>query len=146
MASLLPHAGNMVLLDQVCHFDDDSLTARTTVKPGPYSLPDGALPPWMGLELMAQAVGAWAGCQARLADKAVQLGFLLGTRRYDCQADCLPLGANLRVTAQRSLIEANGMAVFACTLHDDSDDTRLYAQARLTIYQPPDAAAFLAAL
>jgi len=143
IASLLPHAGGMILLDQVCHVDDDGLTARTTVKPGPYSLPDGALPPWLGLELMAQAVGAWAGCQARLAGEAVQLGFLLGTRRYDNHADCLPLGATLTVTAQRSLIDANGMAVFECVLHDDA---RLLAQARLTTYQPSDAAAFVASL
>jgi len=141
LASLLPHAGNMILLDQVCHADDDSLTARATVKPGPYSLPGGALPPWLGLELMEQAVGAWAGCQARQAGKAVQLGFLLGTRRYDNHVDCLPPGATLTVTAQRSLIDASGMAVFECALHEEK---RLLAQARLTIYQPSDAAAFVA--
>jgi len=141
IASLLPHAGDMILLDQVCHVDDDNLTARTTVKPGPYSLPDGALPPWLGLELMAQAVAAWAGYQARQAGKAVQLGFLLGTRRYDNHVDCLPPGATLTVTAQRSLIDASGMAVFECALHEPK---RLLAQARLTIYQPSDAAAFIA--
>jgi len=144
MASLLPHAGNMILLDQICHVDYDSLTARAAVKPGPYSLPDGSLPPWLGLELMAQAVGAWAGCQARQAGAAIQLGFLLGTRRYDNHVEGLPLGSTLIATAQRSLIEANGMAVFECTLHDDSHAPRLLAQARLTIYQPPDAAAFAA--
>jgi len=148
MASLLPHAGNMILLDHVCHADDDSLTAQATVKPGPYSLPDGALPPWLGLELMAQAVGAWAGYHACQNGTDVQLGFLLGTRRYEYHGENLPLGATFIVTAQRSLIDASGMAVFECTLRDGSDDSsneaRLFAQARLTIYQPSDAAAFVA--
>jgi len=141
IASLLPHAGNMILLDQVCQADDDGITALTTVKPGPYSLADGGLPPWLGLELMAQAVAAWAGCQAKQAGRPIRLGFLLGTRRYDNHTDCLPAGATLTVAARLSLIDANGMAVFECSLHDE---TRLLAQARLTIYQPADAAALVA--
>jgi len=141
IASLLPHAGRMVLLDAVCAVDDDHIVARTVVKPSPYVLPDGALPPWLGLELMAQAVGAWAGCQARKAGRAVNVGFLLGTRRYDCHIDTLPLGLSVTITARRSLVDANGMAVFECTLHVDA---RLLAQARLNIYQPPDPQALLA--
>jgi len=143
VSQLLPHAGNMMLLDEVCAFDDEGLTARATVKPSPYSLPDGSLPPWLGLELMAQAVGAWAGCQARQAGKPVQLGFLLGTRRYDLAprgAENFAPGTVLTVTAQRSLVDANGMAVFECALYEN---TRLLAQARLNIYQPLDARALL---
>ncbi|WYX37420.1 hypothetical protein WJ966_12245 [Achromobacter xylosoxidans] len=64
IASLLPHAGDMILIDEVLAHDADSLRARAVIRPGPYSLPDGSLPPWLGLELMAQAIGAWAGCQA----------------------------------------------------------------------------------
>jgi len=140
LASLLPHAGAMILLDQVCHFDEDQLIASAKVKLGPYSLDDGALPPWLGLELMAQAVGAWAGCRAKRAGKPVDLGFLLGTRRYHCHTDHLPLDAQLTVSARRSLIDNSGMAVFECTL---AIDGRLLAEARLNIYQPPNAQAFI---
>ncbi|MDX3985841.1 3-hydroxylacyl-ACP dehydratase [Achromobacter spanius] len=135
VAALLPHAGNMILIDAVQGYDADSLTARTVIKPGPYSLPDGSLPPWLGMELMAQAVGAWAGCQAREADAPVKLGFLLGTRRYDCHADTLPAGAALTIHVQRGLIDASGMSVFECELRDES---RLLAHARLNVYQPKD--------
>jgi len=89
---------------------------------------------------MAQAVGAWAGCRARLAGEPVTLGFLLGTRRYHCYVDKLALGLALSVSAKCSLIDASGMAVFDCTLADNS---RQLAQASLTIYQPPDAQAFI---
>lgn len=138
IASLLPHAGNMILIDHVDGYDDDSLHARAVVKPGPYSLPDGSLPPWLGMELMAQAVGAWAGCQARQAGHAVKLGFLLGTRRYECHGE-LPAGAALTITVRRGLIDASGMSVFECELRDA---TRLLAQARLNVYQPKDPSAF----
>jgi len=140
LPSLLPHSGDMVLLDEVMHFDDDGLKALARVKPGPHSLADGALPPWLGLELMAQAVGVWAGCRARLAGNPVQLGFLLGTRRYDCFADTFPAGSLLTVSAQRSLIDNSGMAVFECAVHDSD---QLLAEARLTIFQPPDVGAFM---
>jgi len=140
MASLLPHAGAMILLDKVCHFDEDSLSAIAWVKPCPYSQEEGSLPPWLGLELMAQAVGAWAGCRAQLAAEPVALGFLLGTRRYHCHTDKLPEGTELIVSVQRSLIDGSGMAVFECAL---SAEGRLLAEARLNIYQPPDSEAFM---
>ncbi|MGE8702793.1 MAG: 3-hydroxylacyl-ACP dehydratase [Achromobacter sp.] len=135
IASLLPHAGDMILLDTVIRYDADSLTARAVIRPGPYSLPDGSLPPWLGMELMAQAVGAWAGCQARQANEAVKLGFLLGTRRYECHDASLPAGAELTVHVERGLIDASGMSVFECVLRDDA---RVVARARLNVYQPRD--------
>lgn len=140
IASLLPHAGDMILIDQIRRYDADGLTACAIVRPGPYSLPDGSLPPWLGMELMAQAVGAWAGCQARQAQQDVKLGFLLGTRRYECHADALPAGAALTIHVQRGLIDSSGMSVFECELRDD---TSLLAQARLNVYQPADPQAFI---
>lgn len=140
IASLLPHAGNMILIDEVLRYDADSLTAHAVIRPGPYSLSDGSLPPWLGMELMAQAVGAWAGCQARLAQEDVKLGFLLGTRRYECHADALPAGTAVTIHVQRGLIDASGMSVFECELRDE---TRLLAQARLNVYQPRDPQAFI---
>jgi len=140
LSSLLPHAGNMVLLDEVCEFDDDYLVARASVERGPYSLPDGALPPWLGLELMAQAVAVWAGCQARRVGQPPKLGFLLGTRRYENHTNCLALGTALTVTAKRSFVDESGLGSFECSLHEK---TQLLAAARLSIYQPPDPEAFI---
>lgn len=140
VATLLPHAGNMILIDEVQAYDATTLSARAVVRPGPYSLPDGSLPPWLGMELMAQAVGAWAGCQARQAGEAVKLGFLLGTRRYECHGGNLPAGATLTIHVERGLMDASGMSVFECELRDD---TRLLAHARLNVYQPKDPTAFI---
>ena len=66
LAELLPHAGDMILIDQVLSFDEEQVHTRTTVKPGGlFNRPDGSLPDWVGIELMAQSVAAYAGCRAR---------------------------------------------------------------------------------
>jgi predicted hotdog family 3-hydroxylacyl-ACP dehydratase len=141
MADLLPHAGNAILIDAIQAWDEESLVATATVAPdGLYSLEDGSLPPWMGLEIMAQTIGAWAGCQARRAGQPIELGFLLGTRRYDCHVPCFAAGTQLTVRVEKSLEDAAGMGVFACTLHAGG---ALLAEARLNVYRPPDSAAFI---
>lgn len=139
--TLLPHAGELILLDAVTDFDDDSVIARAEVKPdGPYSDAHGHLPAWIGLELMAQAVAGWAGCQARTRDQTIQPGFLLGTRHYDCRVPHFPIGARLVIRASRALHDDTGIAVFAC---DIVQDGQTLAQARLNVFRPPDASAYL---
>ena len=141
VSDLLPHAGAAILIDEVLSFDEERLSAQATVRPdGLYSEPDGAQPSWVGIEIMAQAVAAWAGCQARMHGRRVALGFLLGTRRYACAWTSFPPGLRLRVDVERSLHAESGIGLFECHLRHAG--TRL-AHARLTVYQPPDAAAFL---
>ncbi|CAP44788.1 ApeP family dehydratase [Bordetella petrii] len=138
---LIPHAGEAILLDEVLNFDADTLRARATVRTdGPFHQADQSLPNWVGLEYMAQAVAAWAGCHARAAGEPVALGFLLGTRRYECQLPAFPAGMELIVDVTRSLHDATGMGIFECSL---SSSDRVLAAARLNVYRPPDAGAFL---
>lgn len=140
VAQLLPHSGDAILIDGVDGWDAETLTATATIRPGgPYSSPDGSLPPWMGLEIMAQAVGAWAGCQAKDQGREVGLGFLLGTRRYECHVERFAPGTRLSVRAAQSLQDAAGMGVFECELR--SGDA-LLALARLNVYRPADASTF----
>lgn len=138
---LLPHSGAAVLLDAVLSCDEDTLLASATVRPHDgYGDSDGNLPPWLGMELMAQAVGAWAGCQARRAGVPVQLGFLLGTRRYECRVPAFSAGMQLTISAERSFQDAAGMGVFLCRIHQGD---ACLAEARLNLYRPPDAGAFI---
>ncbi|MEB0015301.1 3-hydroxylacyl-ACP dehydratase, partial [Glaciimonas sp. Cout2] len=66
IAELLPHSGNMILIDQVLSFDDEQIRTQLTVRPsGLFNRVDGSLPAWVGVELMAQSVAAFAGCRAR---------------------------------------------------------------------------------
>ncbi|MDE2317684.1 MAG: hypothetical protein KGK06_14855, partial [Xanthomonadaceae bacterium] len=64
IAELLPHAGAMILLDAVLeHGPEHALCRRRVPAGGLLHDADGALPAWMGVELMAQAIAAWAGCR-----------------------------------------------------------------------------------
>ncbi|BAP42949.1 hotdog family protein [Pseudomonas sp. LJDD11] len=141
IAELVPHAADMILIDQVLAFDDETIQTRLTVRPdGPFNRPDGSLPAWIGIELMAQSVAAFAGCQARLRGEPVQLGFLLGTRKYECNVEHFPHGSELTIHARRSLQDDSGMGVFECTL--SGPDIEVFA--RLNVYCPPNAADYLA--
>jgi predicted hotdog family 3-hydroxylacyl-ACP dehydratase len=140
VAELLPHAGDMILLDAVEAFDADSIDAQLQVKPaGQLNLPDGSLPAWVGIEIMAQTVAAFAGCQARKAGLPVELGFLLGTRRFECNVERFPAGSLLRIHALRSLQDDNGMGVFECHLNGPG----IHAEARLNVFRPPEVASYL---
>src|SRR6185312_9475626 len=119
IAELLPHAGEMILLDAVLeHASEHAVCSRRVPAAGLFHDADGNLPAWMGVELMAQAIAAWAGCQAKAAGEPVRLGFLLGTRHYVCNVAAFAPGSECR-------IEAPGVL----------------AEARLTVFSPPDASA-----
>lgn len=140
IAELLPHAGDMILLDGVERFDDDSVEALLQVPAdGLLSAADGSLPAWVGVEIIAQSVAAFAGCHARQAGQPVELGFLLGTRNYQCNVESFPVGTQLRVRAMRSLQDDNGMGVFECHL----DGPGIHAEARLNVFRPPEVASYL---
>ncbi|WP_249678213.1 hotdog family protein [Pseudomonas abieticivorans] len=142
IADLIPHAGDMILVDQVLAFDDDSIHTQLVVRPGGlFNREDGSLPAWIGIELMAQSVAAFAGCQARLRGQPVELGFLLGTRKFECNVEHFPAGTELTIHGLRSLQDDSGMGVFECHLTGPG----IHAQARLNVYRPPQAAEYLAA-
>lgn len=140
IAELVPHAGDMILVDEVLSFADEEVTTRLQVRAGGlFNQPDGSLPAWVGIELMAQSVAAFAGCQARQAGLPVELGFLLGTRNYQCNVQAFALGTELRIHALRSLQDDNGMGVFECHLTGPG----IHAEARLNVFRPPHVASYL---
>lgn len=133
LAELLPHAGDMILLDDIEHWDEDSIVALARVSGDRlFVQEDGSWPVWLGIELMAQAVAAYAGLRAKSSGEQVQLGFLLGTRKFDCNVVAFPADTLLRIMARRSLEDDNGMGVFECSMQADNIDVR----ARLNVYRP----------
>ena len=139
VATLLPHSGKMVLLDRIQSYDEHSLTASAKIRPDHILLPENAdaLPSYALLEIMAQAVGAWAGIHALAAGEAVRLGFLLGTRKLLLHQDSIAIGSVLRIDAVLSWQDQSGMAVFDCTVvHEGSGQT--VAEAALNVFSPHD--------
>lgn len=140
IAEVVPHADAMILLDAIEEVESERIVCTRTIQPGDLFIDDdGGMPAWVGVELMAQAIAAWAGCCARAEQRPVQLGFLLGTRHYTCNVDTFPAGTCLRIEAQRSFHDEQGMGVFDCRI----DGAGVHAEARLNVFSPPDAVAFL---
>ena len=139
LAELVPHAGDMLLIDEILACDDQRIETRLVVRPGLLTEADGALPAWIGVELMAQSVAAFAGCQARRRGEAPALGFLLGTRQFTCDVAAFPAGSELRIHAQAALENDDGMAIFDCHLRGPG----CQASARLNVYRPPQVDLYL---
>ncbi len=117
-AQLLPHSGRMILLERVVSYDDTRLLAQAEIDAQHILLPDGAnaLPSYLGAEIMAQGVAAWAGAHALDKGENVRLGFLLGTRKLTFRLPEIPVGTKLWVEIVQSWQDASGMGVFDCEL------------------------------
>ena len=137
---VVPHRGTMRLVDRLVAWDEDSVAVELRVPhEGPFSHAEG-VPAWVGVEYMAQAIAAWAGCRARSAGREPSIGFLLGTRRYEAQCTYFRSGARLRVEARCELLGENGLGMFACRIMQGED---VLAVANVSVFEPNDAVAYL---
>ena len=128
---LLPHDPPMVLLDRAISFEDATLVAEVDVRADSILCQGNSVPAWVGIEYMAQAVAAHAGCQARLEGKPPSIGYLLGTRSYKCSLAAFPVGETLQVHIESLYVEM-GLGAFACRI--DMGET--VASATINVYQP----------
>ncbi len=131
VAKILPHAGKIILIDKVLEYDQESLTAELFVRDD-YFFGDGlSVPAWLGVEYMAQTVAAHGGMMRYLVGKPINLGFLLGTRRYTTNVSTIQLGTCLSVKVSK-LVEDQGLSVFECYI----SGTDIDISAKLNVYQP----------
>jgi predicted hotdog family 3-hydroxylacyl-ACP dehydratase len=141
--SLLPHAGPMVLLDRVVSADAESLCAEVELRAGGLFCTSEGVGGWVGIEYMAQAIGAYAGYTAHLCGEPVKIGFLLGARRYECTRPFFTPGSILKIYVRRILVSDNGLASFECRIDDHGGEV---ATATLTVFQPADINEFFAGI
>lgn len=139
VAELVPHSGTMSLLDEILDYGDDWLRAAVNIRPDTLFCEDGAVPAWVGLEYMAQAIAAFAGMKEVLAGGKPQLGFLVGTRRYSSNIDRFTTGTRLEIRVTRDLEAENGLSVFDCQIMAAG----IEIQAGLNVYQPDDAIGYI---
>jgi hypothetical protein len=139
----------MVLLDEILDYDDESLQGRATIREDHVFLrPEGVVPAWMAMEILAQGIAAFDGCHAVQAGRGPQLGFLLGSRKFSLYVDSLPVGAELQVNVCISTSSGQGFGVFDGELHwmNAPEDIQaslpqgsLVAAGALNVYQPGEA-------
>lgn len=137
VAPLLPHSGEMVLLDRILEFGEDFLLAEASVTANHILLQNGRLPILAGLEIMAQGVAAWAGCMATLANEPVRLGYLLGTRKLHIYRQHIEIGTPLQIRVKMSIQDTTGFGVFDCELVDLTENECLLAGA-LNVFSPKE--------
>jgi len=137
--ALVPHSGKMSLLSRIVAYGDDWLHAELDVTTESMFADPQGVPAWIGMEYMAQAVGAFAGLQERLEGGAPKLGFLLGSRKYVCSTDYFAIGQTLSLRVTREIQAENGLSVFQCVLQGEEVE----ASASLNVFQPEDADQFL---
>lgn len=138
---LVPHKSTMLLLGEALAADETGARAALRVAEDSllYDPALGGIPAWAGLEYMAQTVALYAGAQARKAGQAPAVGFLLGTRRFEAHVPCYKLAARIEIEVRQEFRD-DQMAVFDCWIREAE---ALLAEARLSVFQPHDAAAFL---
>jgi predicted hotdog family 3-hydroxylacyl-ACP dehydratase len=137
----VPHRGAMLLVDRLLAAHDDGAVAEVTVPRDGLFLHDAGMPSWVGIEYMAQTVAAWAGWRALQKGQAVQIGFLLGSRKYETAQAFFAPGTRLTVSVHRELMGDNGLGMFDCRIHD-ADETPL-ATARIAVFEPEDGRAYI---
>ena len=138
--AVLPHRDSMRLIHRVVAWQEESIAVEVDVPAqGLFCTSDG-VPAWVGVEYMAQAIAAWAGCRARHAGRAPSIGFLLGTRRYTAHQPFFTAGSCLRVEANCELLGENGLGMFACRIL--AGDIEM-AVANVSVFEPTDALAYL---
>jgi len=145
ISELVPHARAMCLVDEVLDADGDTLRCALTVRDdGLFNDPElgGAVPAWVGVEYMAQAVAAHIGVYRRLSGAAPRMGFLLGTRHYECSASSFAPGARLELRVTQVLVTELGLGTYDCRLEGEG----VVATAHIIGFMPDSDAAFWAAI
>ena len=139
--SLLPHARPMILLDRVYERLADGIVTELLVRPGlPFFQEGHGIPAHVALEWMAQSCGAHVGAMAMDTAAPVRVGFLLGTRDFNCRVSWFTPGQIVHITA-RLIYHEDETAVFDCQAGLGQE---ILATAQLTVYQPSDMAAMMA--
>jgi predicted hotdog family 3-hydroxylacyl-ACP dehydratase len=152
--SLVPHRGTMLLIDAVCACSDSHITVLARAnRHAWYADENGAMPAWIGIELMAQAIAAHAGLLATRTENRARPGVLLGANHYEALVSAFAPDSHLAIHATELLRSEAGHGAYECvieTLEDTYEGTReqareaqRVAQAVIKVFQPADFQAFI---
>lgn len=145
VSELLPHRPPMIVIDEVVAAGNGWVETRTRVTAEHVLFDTNAreLPGWALIELMAQTAAVFGGLPDHAEQRAIRIGYLLGTRRFELFKRGVSENAVLHVRAVREFHDPDGMGAFDCTVSHGGDTV---AEARLNVYQtdnqPTDNGAF----
>ena len=137
---VVPHGPPMILLDQLDHYDQESVNCSLTIQPDSLFCDGKQIPAWVGIEYMAQTIAAYSGAHARDSGEEVVIGFLVGTRKYQSHIHHFIVGDQLTIHANKVIMGENGLGVFECKILRQD---QVVAEANLNVFQPNNPEAFL---
>lgn len=143
LSQILPHGPGMILLDALTGYDAESLTCEVTIRPDSRFCDGRQVPAWVGIEYMAQALGAFTGIARLQKGRPVQIELLLGTRAYDSRCNGYAVGSRLTVRVKLLFWDPDGLCAFACEVRRG---TAVLATAEVKGYEPDDIEPFLQGL
>ena len=142
MEQLLPHKGDMVLIDRMVEEGDGYGTAQVKVDAASKFFEEeiNGIRAFIGLEWMAQTIAAVAGIEALKNNRPVQVGFLLGSRKYAPSKNVFALDEEYIIRVEQIYREDNGLGSFQCTIHQGDV---LIADSKLNVFAPDNVEKFL---
>jgi predicted hotdog family 3-hydroxylacyl-ACP dehydratase len=140
LSELIPHRGEVLLLDSVLKHDGESTTARVAVDRQTWlKSENGSIAGWVALEYMAQCIAAHEGIRAHLEGRPAVRGSLAAAVGVRIHRSCYEPGELLRVHT-RCVRGRPGLGVVShfCTLNEDTEagEGQLLAEGRLSISIP----------
>jgi predicted hotdog family 3-hydroxylacyl-ACP dehydratase/3-hydroxymyristoyl/3-hydroxydecanoyl-(acyl carrier protein) dehydratase len=136
---VLPQTGHMRMLERVLSHAAGETVCETRIAGTTPLCNGGAAPAWLAVELLAQAMAAHGGIEARRRGASLR-GFLVASRRIELRTRCFRVDERLWLHA-RHLRGELGMVAFHCALgtgaapHDAQEaQSRAIASGRLTAF------------
>ncbi len=129
---VLPQRDTMQLIDKVIEINDDFSRCEMQVRDDNifYEPAIKGIYAWIGIELMAQTVAAFAGFHS--TGNQPSIGLLLSVRQYKHKNQSFSLGDKLIIQANKIYLEDN-IGVFNCEILYNN---KCLASAKLNTYQP----------
>ncbi len=144
LEKILPHKNPMILIDRVINYDLQAkkLNAEVDIKPQKlfFDNVDNCVPVWVGIEYMAQSVGALSGiyCKQYKGSK-IDLGFVIGVRNYECFTPGFKNGQCLTIKIEQLFFDSE-LGAFDCVI---TDGAQILIKAQLNVFQPASPKDFL---
>lgn len=140
IAGIIPHAGNMCLLDGVLECDAQHIrcVSRTHLDPSNPLRTDEGLPVLCGIEYAAQAMAVHGGMSGQVGSKPgnkPRAGYLVGVRDVQCEVPRLDTLAPELVIAAEKLMGDDARVMYQFSL---SSDGKVVLQGKATVVLDAD--------
>lgn len=103
----LPHEPPMVLVDEVVYVDENKALTKCYVNHegvlSPFLNEDGNLPSFFALEIFAQSVGVWNGCNQHGTGNTTKMGMVLGARDLKVKELFFKAGSVLNIEVYKNM-------------------------------------------